>query len=226
MNLAKVKLTVNGQSLAVDVLVPGTGPATDVLPALFAVTDAIVDAGTAGLAVSCRKGCGACCRQMVPIAFTEAQHLRQLLDRMDDERREFFEQRFAAAREALNAKGLLGPLQQRATLSDDALYALDVEYLKAWVACPFLVDESCAIHAARPMACREFLVTSPAEFCAEPTADRVEQVPLGAKVSTAFRAVAEGGDWIPLVLALEESAGTTPAEVDGPSLLTATLQAL
>ena len=35
----------------------------------------------------------------------------------------------------------------------------------ARIACPFLEDESCSIHPQRPVSCREFLVTSPAENC-------------------------------------------------------------
>jgi Fe-S-cluster containining protein len=34
--------------------------------------------------------------------------------------------------------------------------------------CPFLEDESCSIHPDRPLVCREYLVTSPAELCAGP----------------------------------------------------------
>ncbi len=41
-------------------------------------------------------------------------------------------------------------------------------YFHLGIACPFLEDESCSIHADRPISCREYLVTSPAVNCADP----------------------------------------------------------
>ena len=39
------------------------------------LVNAVVAAAEAGKAISCRKGCGACCRQLVPISRTEAERL-------------------------------------------------------------------------------------------------------------------------------------------------------
>jgi Fe-S-cluster containining protein len=75
------------------------------------------------------------------------------------------------------------------------------------VACPFLEDESCSIHPDRPIACREYLVTSPAENCARPSAETVRMVPLAGTASNAIAHLGEEPParvrWVPLVLALE-----------------------
>ena len=66
--------------------------------------------------------------------------------------------------------------------------------------CPFLEDESCSIHPERPLVCREYLVTSPAELCAGPAQEGVTPVPV-PKVSLAARGLQEeSDDWFPLAL--------------------------
>jgi hypothetical protein len=60
---------------------------TELLPVLQGFTNAIVGlaearASEAGLAVSCRKGCGACCRQLVPVAEPELRHLAEVVAAM------------------------------------------------------------------------------------------------------------------------------------------------
>jgi hypothetical protein len=81
---------------------------------------------------------------------------------------------------------------------------LALDYLLQRVACPFLVEESCSIHPIRPLICREYLVTSPAEFCVYPTRENVVGVPVPVKLSSVMfkiGAQVEGGGrgWIPLV---------------------------
>jgi Fe-S-cluster containining protein len=50
------------------------------------------------------------------------------------------------------------------------------EYFTFGIACPFLEDESCSIHTVRPVTCREYLVTSPPEFCASASGEGVRNV--------------------------------------------------
>ena len=40
-----------------------------------------------GEAISCKAGCGACCRQLVPVSETEAHHLRDVVEAMPEPRR-------------------------------------------------------------------------------------------------------------------------------------------
>jgi hypothetical protein len=50
--------------------------------------------------------------------------------------------------------------------------------------CPFLIDESCSIHAHRPVVCREYNVTSPPELCTDPIRNPIIRVPLPQPLST------------------------------------------
>jgi Fe-S-cluster containining protein len=200
-----LRLTIDGTEVEAAVPVPaGRSPRRVLLPVLRGLTDTVVriaeQAAGGGGGVSCRKGCDSCCRQMVPISATEAYGLAETMGGMDPQAAAEVMERFDVACERLEEAGLLGRLERRAELSAAELQQLDRDYFAAGVGCPFLVDHACSIHAERPLACREFLVTSPAEFCANPTGDRVRQVELGAKVSVALASREEQG-WLPLVLA-------------------------
>ncbi len=77
---------------------------------------------------------------------------------------------------------------------------VDGAYFALGVPCPFLEDESCSIHPERPLVCREYLVTSPAELCAGPEQEGVTPVPV-PKVSMAARGLQdEKDDWFPLAM--------------------------
>src|SRR5512141_2278107 len=54
-----------------------------------------------GRQVSCRKGCGACCRQAVPVSAPEAWMLRDLVVSLPPDRRAPLLERFAAVKERL-----------------------------------------------------------------------------------------------------------------------------
>jgi hypothetical protein len=102
-------------------------------------------------------------------------------------------------------------------------------YFVQGIACPFLEEESCSIYHDRPMACREYLVTSPATNCARPTRETVDCVPMPMRVWNAVAhldvttAPAESHwiPWVPLILApdwAESHPDDTPAR-PGPELL-------
>jgi hypothetical protein len=84
--------------------------------------------------------------------------------------------------------------------------ALGMEYFRLGIACPFLEEESCSIHPDRPIACREYLVTSPAANCSTLNREIVRQVPLPTRPMPAFssldgRTPAGAVRWVPLLLA-------------------------
>ncbi len=232
-----LSLRVGGEVLDVVLDVPA-GPARvdDLLPALHALDDALVRHATAqtersGRSVSCRAGCGACCRQLVPVSEVEARRLAALVRSLPDAERAAVEERFARAVEGLAAGGLLARLRAPDALPDrDERRRVGLEYFFRGVACPFLVDESCSIHPDRPLACREYLVTSPAERCARPAPGTIDQVPLPARLSQALMRFDAGPDataprWMPLVLALDATrpAPDAPPGSSGPELLRAFL---
>jgi Fe-S-cluster containining protein len=175
-------------------------PAAEIVPALQGLVNAVVEAAEAGHTVSCRKGCGACCRQLVPLSRTEGERLLQLVEAMPAERRAALAKRFAAAEAAIEDAGL----KERGERSDRELSAA---YFALRVACPFLEDESCSIHPERPLVCREYLVTSPAALCAGPAQEGVTPVAV-PKVSMAARGLQdENDDWFPLALLMNWSRG-------------------
>lgn len=185
----------------------------ELLPVLHEFDNALVslaeaDVARQGKQVSCCAGCGACCRQVVPIAEPEARHLAQLVAELPEPRRTEIRRRFATVCEKLDEIGLTERLLAAPALNDDdARGALGIEYFRLGLACPFLEDESCSIHPQRPLACREFLVTSPAVHCQQPSAETIERVPLPTALSEKLYRFGEGAGrtaarWMPLVFAL------------------------
>ena len=201
----------------------------EILPALRTLAGAVIDATTqsvkeSGQKISCQKGCGACCRQLVAISVVEAQELAELVATLPPERQAIIRARFDRAVDYLEDAGLLDPnepIGERALIIDNRgsretnLQELSRKYFSQQIACPFLEDESCTIHDARPLVCREYHVTSPAERCAQlfdQAVDRVE-VPfrLGDVLTRAGKKIFGAPAYsIPLVLALEyaEAHGT------------------
>jgi Fe-S-cluster containining protein len=230
---ADVTLSGPDWQLRAKMTVPA-GPARliELLPLVRSLADSVVGAAAGaaeeqGQAVSCKKGCGACCRQLVPIAEVEARRIGDLIDGLPEPRRSEVRARFAGARRRLQEAGLLDRLLYPEGWHDEDRHAVGTEYFRQGVACPFLEGESCSIYADRPVACREYLVTSPAENCARPSAETVRCVRLPLKVSAALHRV-EGCQpagrflrWVPLVLAPEwaEAHPDGPLPRPGPELL-------
>src|SRR5947209_7229939 len=64
-----VKLSFSGRPMEAELAVPTRPfPLRDLLPTFRSLSEAIV-----GRAVSCRSGCGACYRQLVPVSEVEAR---------------------------------------------------------------------------------------------------------------------------------------------------------
>jgi Fe-S-cluster containining protein len=150
------------------------------------LTDMAVDReAKAGRTVSCKKGCGACCRQLVPLSPPEAWMLADLVAGMPEPRRTEVRAAFAAASDTLETAGLKAALLGRIEkMSQMTVMAID--YFRLGIACPFLQEESCSIHPSRPSICREYLVTSPSENCAQLGRRPVERIPVNARLSEAL----------------------------------------
>ena|SRR5437868_7034080 len=194
---ATLRLTVGDLKVVHPITVPSAQvPASEIVPALQGLVNAVVAAAEKDQAVSCRKGCGACCRQLVPISRTEGERLLQLIDTMPVERREALSRRFEAAASAIEAAGL----KERGERTDREL---SLAYFALKVPCPFLEEESCSIHADRPLVCREYLVTSPPELCAAPAQEGVTPVAVPKASLAARRLQDDKDDWFPLALLLD-----------------------
>lgn len=191
---ATLRLTIGDLAVAHPIAVPSAAvPAADIVPALQGLVNAVVAAAEAGKTISCRKGCGACCRQVVPISRTEGERLLQLLDAMPADRRTAIEQRFSEAEARLGAAGVDAPAGRT-----DREFS--VAYFAQRIPCPFLEEESCSIHIERPLVCREYLVTSPAELCAGPVQDGVRPLAVPKLSQAAHRLQDDGDGWFPLAM--------------------------
>jgi Fe-S-cluster containining protein len=222
---AKIRLSSSDWQLNTTVSVP-SGPMrlNDLLPLVRNLADAIVQATLKsveanGKKIFCKKACGACCRQLVAISTVDAQSLAELVAAMAPERQAVIRARFDQSVGRLEEAGLLDrgePRGDRALVIKDfgsreaSLQELSHRYFRLQMPCPFLEDESCSIYVDRPMVCREYHVTSPAERCAklfEQPVDRVEvPVRLGDVITRTAQRLNEIPAYsVPLVLALEWS---------------------
>src|SRR4051794_23939665 len=113
---AHLKMSIAGEPLSVDLTVPrGPTRLVELLPVFQSLADCVVStvvgaAEASGLAISCKAGCGACCRQLVPISEVEARGIRDLVEGLPEPRRSRIRDRFAEARRRLEEAGMLEPL--------------------------------------------------------------------------------------------------------------------
>ncbi len=100
---AQVNLTLYGKPLELKFAVPADKVTPlGVLPALQQIDNQFVDTAVEAFVdrdrpISCRAGCGACCRQVVPLAEFEAYHIAAVVERLPEPRRSAVKQRFADA---------------------------------------------------------------------------------------------------------------------------------
>ena len=238
---AEVKMTFGNDVFEISAEVPAEGARPrHILPMLRDVAGEIIARAVAnseaqGRPISCKAGCGACCRQLVPLSQTEAHILRELVLDLPEARRREVLRRFAEAREKVLAAGMLDTLLEPKRLqgkSDGESEAFHNAYFALKLACPFLEDESCSIHPERPLICRQYLVTNPSEACDTPSAETISKLPLAANADVAMT-LATGDpksrfEWVPLVVALEwsELHPEDQEGVPGTQLLDKTFRAL
>lgn len=163
-----------------------------------------------GRAVSCQRGCGACCRQIVPLSPPEAWMIADVVAGLPPARRAAALAVFAQAGEALTRSGLRDRLLGRIETVDQMTH-LAVAYFALGVPCPFLRDESCSIYPYRPSICREYLVTSPAANCGALGRAPIARIPVHVRLSEALARLAgklldREPEVVPLTMALDWAA--------------------
>jgi Fe-S-cluster containining protein len=218
----EVVLSIGGESLKMSMTVPAAPIKPHrMLPVFQKMTNSFVEisalaAGAKGETVSCRMGCAACCRYPVPVSEIEIYYFAELVESMAEPRRSEVKERFRSAVEHFKSIGWFERIKEIGDLSlteapeevAEEINKASVEYFGEGVPCPFLdlEAESCTIHESRPIACREYLVTSPAINCSNPTAENIRQVDLFVKPSGTLRYVGMTGQFtgfIPLIRILE-----------------------
>ncbi len=208
----QITLSVNGIPLEMQMTVPAKPVKPQrMLPIFGQIANSFTELGIKAVEeenqqVSCKKGCGACCRQPVPLAEIEAYQIAELVENLPEPRRSEIEKRFDAAANHFHKIGWFEKLEnckEKAEVEKKVL-----EYLLEDIACPFLENECCSIHQQRPVGCREYLVTSPAVNCSKPTAETVRLIPFPLKASNGLRQVGRSNNlqkmnFVPFVRALE-----------------------
>lgn len=158
-----------------------------------------------GAAVSCDKGCGACCRQLVPVSPPEAVMLRELVESLDEPRKSTIKHRFVQAVAQLERSGVLRKLEEA---GNPLLYKAEEAYFLQKIPCPFLENESCGIYESRPSRCREYLVFTPPERCADPYRNKIGRLPVSMHLNEALAWLwasmsGQKPRYIPLTLAMK-----------------------
>jgi Fe-S-cluster containining protein len=207
---ATLHLKVLGESQKVSVEVPPTpGGMGDLLAAARAITDATVGvaiekSAAAGAAVSCCRGCAACCYQLVAVSVPEARALGRLVEGMPAERQAVIRERFAETARRARKMGVV----DKRSVDGAPVLMLDPEkegreryldlarrYYALGRACGFLENGECGIYEDRPLICREYVVSSPAAHCGELALEAIQRVEPPVKLSEGLAeitAVVEG----------------------------------
>ncbi len=220
----RVHLETPGWAIAAGLNVPGEpAPLEFWLPFLQALASQVSrqasDAAVAAARpVSCTKGCGACCRQLVAISLVEARALARLVAAMPTPRQDEIRRRFAMALARLSESGVLtrdyaDPAPQL-PLAATPQQRLAAAWFSLQIACPFLEDESCSIYEDRPLVCREHQVTSPAAACSRLFREPVDRIELPQRLGAALaraatRVAGVSTAMVPLLQSLD-----LPASVD------------
>ncbi|QQS12462.1 MAG: YkgJ family cysteine cluster protein [Rhodospirillales bacterium] len=147
----------------------------------------------AGGSVSCRRGCDACCHQLASVSDMEAHAIGAVVAAMPDDKRARLMARFEEAARVIDAR--FGPGALDAGVMDEDRHGLAMEYFKLRLACPFLEDSSCAIYDERPLICREYMVSSPAENCWKLGEAEVETIVYGLPAAGAQRMTGFNNDY-------------------------------
>jgi Fe-S-cluster containining protein len=141
-----------------------------------------------GQSISCRKGCAACCRMLVPLSAPEAFTLREHVKQLPMDRQRYLLNRLHDTKNRMKQAGLWDRMSDVAEAAkqvpDEELDPINQSYYALRIPCPFLENELCSIYEARPAACRELLVTSPAELCQDLVKNPVMPLPISMRMSS------------------------------------------
>jgi Fe-S-cluster containining protein len=212
-----VEIQIRGQSIkaAVDLPAEPIRP-VDLLRVIQGFSDAIVSATAAGQHVTCKKGCSACCYQVIPISETEAIGLVNLIEQMTPDRKAAITARFTDAVKRLKSAGILDRLSPHALNDTDLRRAVSKDYFAAGIPCPFLENGSCSIYDDRPLSCREYLAVTPPENCSHPFDGDAQTLAMPRSLSTVLFRFGDGiGNdafkLVPLVLLFERASAPQPS---------------
>lgn len=207
---ANVTVKIDGTPFQISVSVPNKKTKQEVLLPLFreltqkAETLATTKLAETGTKISCTKGCGACCCQLVPVTPLEARYLIKLMESMPKAKRQKYKTRFEEAYKQLQQAQILEELLHPENIDDDII-EIGLKYFHLNIPCPFLEDSSCSIYTERPLRCREYLVTNAASHCSNPANETIQRVDYPVQMSRLLARISQPwttckSTWVPLSL--------------------------
>lgn len=190
----EISLNTSAGQITTAVDVPtGFVPVTSIVPLMRRLGEEaqaleVTRLAEAGSVPSCQKGCAACCRMLVPLSAPEAFAVRDWIRSRSGPEQARIIARLAEAKVRLLSHGIWQHLSELSEASeqpgDDALDEINRSYYALRLACPFLDEEVCTIYDERPAACRELLVTSPADRCEDLLSNPVDTISAPIRMST------------------------------------------
>ena len=142
---------------------------SDIVPAAHRVCDIITRLAAEQLAesgkeISCKKGCAHCCSYMVSLSSAEAFYLQKHIHSLDAGTRRPIMHSFLRGARTI-AANKIPPVNTPDMDESQRLESISDWYQKMNIKCPFIVDNECSQYDARPLVCREHMVTSPPAGC-------------------------------------------------------------
>ena len=139
-----IELRVHGETVKLELTIPAAPVSTTaMLPVWQGMTNTLVahaarQAESGGKAVTCKEGCWACCRHLIPVSEEETHYLADIVAALPEPRRAELRRRFADTIEVLREAGLLEPLRDRGQGGDRSLHVLGMAFFELNIACHFL----------------------------------------------------------------------------------------
>jgi Fe-S-cluster containining protein len=167
------RLAVPSRSLSLADLVPLARR----LSSIF-VCEKIEHQHAQGPAVSCRKGCSACCHYLVPLSLPEALRMGWELETLPPAQRSRVGRGFSRLADELLAQVPVTQGQVPASLEADGEALAVALYSTRRVPCPLLKGTLCGQYDIRPINCREHITACSPEQCASPSGASELALPL------------------------------------------------
>jgi Fe-S-cluster containining protein len=120
----------------------------------------------------------------VPLAPAEVFYLVERILALPVAERAPILNRFQSIEDTLIHNGLIDSIRSLGETNDNNTIARD--YFRLGLSCPFLIENSCSIHEWRPIACREYNVTSPPALCADPFTNAITTLHVHRRASASL----------------------------------------
>lgn len=149
---------------------------SEIVPFAHFVADQMVKTAIehSSLPVTCAKGCGVCCNQLVPLSTPELFFIVEQLQAMPARHRFPLLSRFDAIEKQLISSDFIQTLRTIDQTRNDRIVA--EHYFHMNLQCPFLDQQACTIHPWRPVVCREFNALSDPKLCVDPFNNKISSI--------------------------------------------------